>query len=103
MFIVEGAEPPVVTFGHTAPDGGAVALVSVKVIDEDIRRMGAVSSTEAAAMLVVSKGRIAQLRASGQLESFGEGSARLISLRSINERLSAPQSAGRLARTATRV
>jgi predicted RNase H-like HicB family nuclease len=97
-FMVEGQEPPAATFGHNAPQGGAVAIVTVDVTDEDVRRMGAVSSVEAAKMLGISKGRVAQLSASGQLESYGHGPAKLISLRSINERLAAPRHAGRPSR-----
>jgi predicted RNase H-like HicB family nuclease len=94
-YIEDDFEPPIPTFGYECGDGVTRALVSVKVTVDDVLRMGTVSSTEAARMLKVSKGRIAQMVASGQLDSFGEGTARLISLRSINARLASAPKAGR--------
>ncbi|MDR1013676.1 MAG: helix-turn-helix domain-containing protein, partial [Coriobacteriales bacterium] len=91
-YVEEGVEPSVPVFGHACGDGAAAALVSVSVTDDDVLRMGAVPSAEAARMLGASRGRVAQMVASGQLESLGTGTARRISLRSINARLaSAPK------------
>jgi predicted RNase H-like HicB family nuclease len=94
-YIEDDVEPPTPTFGYECDDGATRALVSVRLTADDVLRMGTVSSTEAAHMLNVSKGRIAQMVASGQLDSFGEGTARLISLRSINTRLASVPKAGR--------
>jgi excisionase family DNA binding protein len=94
-YILEGKEPPAPVFGHDVPEGGETIIVSVTVTEEDARMMGYVSSKEAAKMLGISKGRVSQLAASGQLESVGTGTARRISLESINERLAHPHPAGR--------
>jgi predicted RNase H-like HicB family nuclease len=91
----EGTEPPVPTYGNDHDADAFTALVSVEMSDEKVRLMGFVGSTEAAQVLGVSKGRVAQLVASGQLESVGEGTARLVSLRSINQRLATRRGAGR--------
>jgi predicted RNase H-like HicB family nuclease len=100
-YIADGAEPPTPTFGYGCDDGATRALVSVRVTVDDVLRMGTVSSTEAAHILKVSKGRIAQMVASGQLDSFGEGTARLISLRSVNARATSAPKAGRPRKTLT--
>jgi predicted RNase H-like HicB family nuclease len=94
-YVEDGTEPPVASFGHDHANDSSLLLVSTTLTDEDIRNMGAVSSTEAAHMLGLSKGRVAQLVARGQLESVGEGTSRLISLRSIHERRNAPRRVGR--------
>jgi predicted RNase H-like HicB family nuclease len=94
-YIDEGVEPPLPTFGNVRNTNTSAALVSVDIDEEDVRIMGFVDSTEAARMLNLSRGRIAQLVSTGQLESVGKGTARLISLTSINARLAAPHTAGR--------
>ncbi|MDR1184007.1 MAG: type II toxin-antitoxin system HicB family antitoxin [Coriobacteriales bacterium] len=94
-YIEEGIEPPVPTFGHQCDSKNSVVLVSVDVDEEKVRLMHFVDSSEAARLLGLSKGRIAQLAASGQLESVGSGTSRLISLTSIYARLSMPIKPGR--------
>jgi predicted RNase H-like HicB family nuclease len=94
-YIGDGLEPPVPVFGRNQGIGTTIALVTVDVTEEDVRRMGFVASSEAAHMLGVSKGRVAQLVVRGQLESMGAGTSRLISLQSINDRLAQAPCAGR--------
>lgn len=98
----EGLVPPEPQFNHEV-DGKAIrAIVSVVLTEESIRDSSSVTSSEAAQLLGVGKSRVAQLAASGQLESYGEGSARRITLRSINRRLEEARTAGRPRKTVKR-
>jgi predicted RNase H-like HicB family nuclease len=94
-YIAAGEEPPSPVYGHDIPDGSRCVLVYAEVTEEDVRRMGFVSSLEAAQALGISSSRVAQLAASGQLESIGRGTSRLISLESINARKSVSNKPGR--------
>lgn len=60
--------------------GGRVCCVGV---ERQLTDVPAVTATEAAAILGISRGRVSQLCASGALESWKEGASRLVSLRSI--------------------
>jgi predicted RNase H-like HicB family nuclease len=93
--IEDSTEPPAPAFGHAHSNDATLLLVATEISESDVKRMGAVNSTEAARMLGVTKGRVAQLVSRGQLESVGKTTERLISLRSINDRLAACRTPGR--------
>ena len=84
---------PAPTFGNTPsqPDG-RVLIVSVEATLDDI---DAVSASEAASMLDVSRARVSQMLKSGQLQGWNVGRSVFVTSASIEARLEERPSPGR--------
>jgi excisionase family DNA binding protein len=91
--IKHGDEIPRPTFGNAPQEGGMVVAVSFETDASYI--IDAVSPTEAAAALNVSRGRISQMIRAGQLDAHKMGSTVLVDRASINARLASPRKTGR--------
>lgn len=88
--IVRGGELPdaaVVPRGEAAEHPRRGGVVYPIAVVRNLSDVAAVPATEAARLLGVTRGRVAQLCAKGKLESWKEGTRRMVSLRSILERL----------------
>jgi predicted RNase H-like HicB family nuclease len=94
-YVEENKPLPTPVFNHARCADAILFAVPVELDDEKIRAMHYVPLAEAAAMLSVGKPRVSNLVKAGRLDSIGAGTARLISLESINARLAASRSAGR--------
>ena len=88
---------PEPSFGHQAPEGGMVIALSFETDADFI--IDAVSPSEAAAMLGVTRGRVSQMIRNGVLDSYEHNGERMVDLVSINARLAAPRKAGRPRKT----
>lgn len=84
---------PSPTYGHKAPRGGKVITLSFEAGKSDI--IDAVSPSEAAEMLGVSRGRVSQMIKSGQLIAHKTGTDTYVDLSSINERIASTPKSGR--------
>ncbi len=82
--LIQQMEPRPIELGAAAAHGGIVFSLVVK---RSLKSIPAVSASEAATILGVSRSRVAQLCATGALESWREGSHRLVSVRSLESRL----------------
>jgi predicted RNase H-like HicB family nuclease len=71
-------------FGHAPKMGGRVIAVAVEVDRSDVPSM---SAADAARALGVSTARVAQLCCDGKLDSWREGSCRMVSCESVEDRL----------------
>jgi excisionase family DNA binding protein len=80
-------------FGHEAPEGGMVVAVSFETDASYI--IDAVSPSEAAVMLGVSRGRVSQMIREGVLTATKGYRGTLVDLESIRKRLASPRAAGR--------
>lgn len=83
--------------GNAPERGGTVIAVAVRVGIEDVP---AITAAEAARRLGVSTARVAQLCRAGELDSWRVGSARMVSIESVEYRLAARPHAGRPRRAA---
>lgn len=90
--LVNGMEIPEPTFGNQPIHGGKVIVLAV---DCDLSKVDAVTAADAARMLGVSRARVAQMCDSGQLQSWKEGSKRLITRDSLEARMGEQPKAGR--------
>lgn len=91
--LMVGQEPPEATFGHVPEhNGGRVAIVAVEA---DLSKVEAVSAAKAAEMLGVSRPRVSQMLKSGQLEGWRDGRDTMVTVASIEARLSERPRAGR--------
>lgn len=97
-YLAKGEEPPEPEFGHDPRHGGRVIAVAV---DFDLSKVPAVTAADASRMLGVSTARVAQMCESGALESWRDGSRRMVSLDSVEARLADPPKAGRPRKAAT--
>lgn len=75
---------PPMKAGHKPQHGGQVIAVAVVRELSDIK---AVTAADAARMLGVSRARVTQLAKSGMLDSWIDGTKRMVSLDSVNARL----------------
>jgi excisionase family DNA binding protein len=92
-YIQDGKEIPTPKFNHKAPKGGRVIAVSFETDANYI--MDAVSPTEAAELLGVSRGRVSQMIKAGQLNANRVGTVTLVDASSVRERLNASPKSGR--------
>lgn len=90
--LIEGKEIPEPTLGNEAQHGGMVVVLAV---DCSLDKVDAVSASEAARMLKVSRARVTQMCDSGKLQSWKEGSKRMVTRDSIKARLAEQPKAGR--------
>ncbi len=71
-------------FGHVPKEGGRIIAVAIDTDKHDIPSM---SASEAARRLGISTARVAQLCNAGLLESWKDGSCRMVSCESVEIRL----------------
>lgn len=90
--LIEGKEIPEPAFGNEAQHGGMVVVLAV---DCSLDKVDAVTASEAARMLKVSRARVTQMCDSGKLQSWKEGSKRMVTRDSIKARLAEQPKAGR--------
>jgi excisionase family DNA binding protein len=81
------------TFGNEAPLGGKIVAVSFETDPGYIR--DAVSPSEAAEMLSVSRGRVSQMIRDGVLNAQKSGTGTWVDVASIHKRLASPGKIGR--------
>ena len=92
--LLKDNEPvPDPTFGHVAPSNGRVAVISFETDEGYI--LDAVSPSEAAEMLGISRGRVSQMIKAGQLKAHQAGVVTWVDRDSIYQRLAASPKAGR--------
>ena len=85
--------PSPVVQGHS--ESTLRGIISVEVTPEMIVRSKCVTTSEAASMLGLSRGRITHMLNAGVLQAVPYGNDRLVTLASINDRLKNPRGAGR--------
>lgn len=90
--LIAGAEISEPTFGNAPEHGGKVIAIAV---DCDLAKVDSMTSADAARALGVSRARVAQMCDSGLLQSWKEGSKRLITRDSVEARLAERPKAGR--------
>lgn len=90
--LMGGRELPPVSLGAEPTHGGRVIAVGVS---RELADVPAVTAADAARMLGVSTARVAQLVKSGMLDSWKEGTRRMVSRVSIQARLEDSPRAGR--------
>ncbi|MDR1358661.1 MAG: type II toxin-antitoxin system HicB family antitoxin [Coriobacteriales bacterium] len=93
-YLDEGRRLPVPMF-YGYSDKVLRIAISVEVTPELIERTKCVTATEAATMLGLSNGRITHLLDAGILQAVPFGNDRLVTLVSINKRLTNPIKSGR--------
>ena len=89
--LINGTRLPQWEIGHDARRGGQVIAVAVT---RELSGIPAICASDAADILGISRSRVGQLCRRGLLESWKEGRSRMVSLRSIHERLLSRQEAG---------
>ena len=89
--LINGTRLPQWEIGHDARRGGQVIAVAVT---RELSGIPAICASDAADILGISRSRVGQLCRRGLLESWKEGRSRMVSLRSIHERLVSRQEAG---------
>lgn len=94
--LITGWDIPEPTFGNEPENGGKVIAIAV---DCDLSRVRSVSASEAADILGVSRPRVTQMCEAGLLQSWKEGSRRLITLDSVEARLAERPKPGRPRKT----
>lgn len=90
--LMKGEDPGTGSVGNAPLHGGTVIAVAV---DCDLSRVDAVTAAEAARMLGVSSARVAQMCEAGKLESWKDGSRRMVARASVEARMADAPSAGR--------
>lgn len=81
--------PEPVAFGGVPSHDGHVFMLGV---NRNLTSIPAVTAADAAAILGISRSRVTQLCAAGTLENWKEGAHRMVSLRSLESRISARSS-----------
>lgn len=89
--LINGTRLPQWEIGHEARRGGQVIAVAVT---RELSGIPAICAADAADVLGISRSRVGQLCRRGMLESWKEGRSRMVSLRSIHERLLSQRAAG---------
>lgn len=92
-YLMRGEPVPKAGFGHTPQQPGN--RIVVLAVEASLDRIPAVTAAEAARILDVSTARVAQMCATQRLESWKEGSRRMVTLDSVNARLAEHPKAGR--------
>lgn len=92
FFDSDGIELPVPDFGHEPRHGGKIIAVAVS---RELADIPAVTTADAARMLGVSSARVSQLINAGLLDSWKDGTKRMVSKASIEARLADAPKAGR--------
>ncbi|RRF88853.1 MAG: DNA-binding protein [Coriobacteriaceae bacterium] len=81
--LMRGEQPQRVSFGHALRHGGRVIAVAVSRTLGDIP---AITAADAARELGVTRGRVTQLCNEGKLESWRDGTKRMVSRASVESR-----------------
>ena len=89
---MSGKELPEISFGHKPKHGGKIIAIAVSREIEDIP---AITAAEAARELGISTARVAQLINAGLLDSWKDGTKRMVSKESVNARKEDNPKAGR--------
>lgn len=90
--LMGGIDLPAPDFGHEPQHGGKIIAVAVSRELDDIP---AVTAADAARMLGVSSARVSQLINAGLLDSWKDGTKRMVSKASVEARLADAPKAGR--------
>lgn len=90
--LMGGVDLPAPDFGHEPQNGGKIIAVAVSRELDDIP---AITAADAARMLGVSSARVSQLIGAGLLESWRDGTKRMVSKASVEARLADSPKAGR--------
>lgn len=90
--LMGGADLPAPDFGHEPQNGGRIIAVAVS---RELGDIPAVTAADAACMLGVSSARVSQLIGAGLLDSWRDGTKRMVSRASIEARLADSPKAGR--------
>lgn len=83
---------PAATFNNTPVHGGRVGVVAVQA---SLDAIDAVSASEAARLLGVSRGRVSQMLKSGLLEGYSKGRSTFVTRASIDARIAENPGPGR--------
>lgn len=89
--LIGGIELPASDFGHEPRHGGKIIAVAVS---RELAGIPAVTAADAARMLGVSSARVSQLINAGLLDSWKDGTERMVSKASIEARLADTPKAG---------
>lgn len=90
--LMHGKKLPAIDFGHEPEHGGRIIAVAVECSLDDVPSM---TASEAADELGVSTARVAQLVKAGLLESWKDGSNRMVSVASVEARKAESPKPGR--------
>lgn len=90
--LMRGEDVPRFPLGNVPERGGRIVAVAVEA---SLRDVPAVTAKEAAGLLGVSDARVAQLCKAHQLDSWKVGRTRMVSVESVQARLSEERHAGR--------
>ena len=90
--LMGGVDLPAPDFGHQPQHGGKIIAVAVS---RELGDIPAVTAADAARMLGVSSARVSQLINAGLLDSWKDGTKRMVSKASIEARLADAPKAGR--------
>ena len=90
--LMNGRELPPAKLGHEPPHGGKVIALAVS---RELSDIPAMTAADAARELGVSTARVTQLANAGLLDSWKEGSRRMVSKASVEARLEDAPKAGR--------
>ena len=82
--LMEGIELPPMSLGHEPERGGRVVAIAVS---RELSDIPAMTAADAARALGVSRARVAQLCKAGKLESWQDGTRRMVSKASVEARL----------------
>lgn len=89
---MHGAQLPAPTFDNAPKHGGHVGVVAVET---SLEAVDCVTASEAAEMLGVSRGRVSQMLAAGQLEGWRRGASTFVTRASVHARLTERPHPGR--------
>ena len=90
--LMGGTDLPAPDFGHEPQNGGRIIAVAVS---RELGDIPSVTAADAARMLGVSSARVSQLIGAGLLDSWRDGTKRMVSRASIEARLADSPKAGR--------
>ncbi len=90
--LMGGIDLPAPDFGHEPQNGGKIIAVAVS---RELGDIPAITAADAARMLGVSSARVSQLIGAGLLDSWRDGTKRMVSKASVEARLADSPKAGR--------
>lgn len=90
--LMRGEDVPKLPLGNKPMRGGGIVVIAV---DASLKDVPAVTAAEAASLLGVSTARVTQLAKAGQLDSWKVGRTRMVSIESVQLRLTEERKAGR--------
>ena len=90
--LIKGVDLPPMEFGHEPEHGGRIIAIAV---DTSLDAIPSMTASDAARALGVSTARVAQLIKAGMLESWRDGTRRMVSRASVEARLADHPAPGR--------